>query len=131
MSIENELKEIILKKYKTMHTFADSTGINYQTLMSIFNRGIQKANVSNIIKICQELGISTDELANNKIVYVDKQEKTADANELLTNIKQIIRSHHTLSFNGEPMTSQEIDLFIDGLDFPIEMVKKQRAKKEN
>lgn len=68
--IEERLKELILSKYKTVSDFAKSIDIPYTTVDSILKRGVQKANVVNIIKICKALGISTDELAEGRIMKV-------------------------------------------------------------
>jgi transcriptional regulator with XRE-family HTH domain len=69
-TIEERLKELILSKYKTVSDFAKSIDIPYTTVDSILKRGVQKANVVNIIKICKALGISTDELAEGRIMKV-------------------------------------------------------------
>lgn len=71
LSIEEELKNIILSKYKSVRDFALSCDIPYSTLDSIFKRGVDKANITSIIKICSELGLSVDALANGKLSFKD------------------------------------------------------------
>lgn len=68
MSIEEQLKELIIKKYGSVNKFAQTCGLSTSTVATIFTRGVNKTNISTIIKICQELGISADELADGKIV---------------------------------------------------------------
>lgn len=65
--VEEKLKDLIIEKYNSVKSFALSIGIPYTTLDSILKRGIDKANVLNIIKICNALGIDVDELSNGQI----------------------------------------------------------------
>lgn len=69
MSIEIELKELILSRYKSVRDFAISIEMPYSTLDSIFKRGVSNASITNIIKICETLFISADDLARGKIVH--------------------------------------------------------------
>lgn len=68
MSVESDLKNLIVERYGTVKAFSQSVGLPNSTLDSIFRRGILKASVTNIIKICDELGISADGLGDGKIV---------------------------------------------------------------
>ena len=67
MTIEEELKELIIKHAGSVNKFATLCGVPYSTLATLFVRGINKANISTLIAICKELRISADELANGKI----------------------------------------------------------------
>ena len=68
MSVESDLKNLIIERYGTVKAFSQSVGLPNSTLDSIFRRGILKASVTNVIKICDELGISADGLGEGKIV---------------------------------------------------------------
>lgn len=67
MSIEQELKQLILRKFETITNFSKITGVPNSTLSSIFQRGVLNANVLNMIAICNALAIDIDSLANGKI----------------------------------------------------------------
>lgn len=56
------LKELIVKNGMSIKAFSEEVGIPYTTLYSILERGIGKASVDNVIKICRALGITVDEL---------------------------------------------------------------------
>ena len=58
------IKELIEERGYNLRTFAEKIEIPYTTLYSILNRGIGKASVDNVLKICKGLGITTDELEN-------------------------------------------------------------------
>lgn len=68
MSVESDLKNLIIERYGTVKAFSQSVGLPNSTLDSIFRRGVLKASVTNIIKICDELGISADGLGEGEIV---------------------------------------------------------------
>ena len=67
MSIEMDLKNLIVQKFGTITNFSKLTGIPNSTLSSIFQRGVLNANVFNMITICNTLGIDIDSLADGKI----------------------------------------------------------------
>lgn len=65
--IEEELKQYILQRYKSIKEFASVANIPYTTLDSILKRGVGKANVLNIIRLCNALEIDTQALAQGVI----------------------------------------------------------------
>lgn len=67
-TIEEELKELIIAKAGSVNKFAQEIGVAQSTLVSVFSRGINKANINTIIKICKALNISADELVEGRIV---------------------------------------------------------------
>lgn len=75
-NIEETLKELILSKYKSLREFTLKIEMPYSTLDTILKRGVDKANIINILKICDELNLSADKLANgfieNKDIKIDK-----------------------------------------------------------
>lgn len=67
ISVEESLKELILSKYRSLREFTIKIGMPYSTMDTILKRGVDKANILNILKICNELNISADKLANGII----------------------------------------------------------------
>lgn len=63
-SIEHELKELILKRYGSLSEFCKKIDLPWTTLDSILKRGVDKANIRNILKITSELKIDVERLAN-------------------------------------------------------------------
>ena len=76
--IEDELKELILKEYKSIREFASIAELPYTTVDSILKRGVEKANVINIIKICEVLDIDVGALAKGKIAERKKDENSQE-----------------------------------------------------
>lgn len=73
MTIEKELKELILQRYGSILEFTKKINIPYSTIDSIFKRGVLNSNIANIIKISEALNISVDGLAEGKIIFCDKK----------------------------------------------------------
>ena len=67
--IENKIKDIIIDKYGSVKRFANKIDVPYTTIDTILKRGMLNSNALNVIKICKELNIDVDELANNKLVF--------------------------------------------------------------
>ena len=89
-NVEIKLKELIIERYGTLARFCEIIGIPWTTLDSILKRGVEKANIRNILKITSELGIDVESLANGEIVC--KQPQTLAAH-----------------FEGEDFTPEEIE----------------------
>ena len=68
MTIEEELRQLIVTKYGTLTNFGNKIGMSQSTLSTIFKRGIQRTSITRIFKICDELGISADALAQGEII---------------------------------------------------------------
>ena len=89
-NVEMELKQLILSKYGSLSDFCKKIGLPWTTLDSILKRGVEKANIKNILKITTELGIDVESLAAGKIVY---------------NVPATIAAH----FDGDEYTPEEWD----------------------
>ena len=74
MTIEEKLKSLIIEKYGNMVNFCKEIDMPNSTLATIMKNGVHKANITSIIKICKALGISADELANNRIIPINESD---------------------------------------------------------
>lgn len=66
--IESRLKDMIIERYGSLAKFANEIDMSWTTLDSILKRGILKANIVNVLKITNKLGIDTEELGKGSIV---------------------------------------------------------------
>jgi DNA-binding transcriptional regulator YhcF (GntR family) len=82
------------KGYPSNRAFAEEIGIPPTTLQSMLTRGIGKASVDNVIKICRALGITVDELQE-----MSKKNETEAELEI-----QTIAAHH----DGYDWTEEEL-----------------------
>ena len=126
MTVENRLKELILKDFGTMKDFTDHIGIPNSTLANILRRGVNNANVLTIIKICQALNINIDDLAEGRIVPLFRPETTpTKIEDLFHDLKQQLLNADCLTLDGDPVSSDELQLLISTLDVALEVAKKQ------
>ncbi len=77
MTIEEQLKQAILTKYKSVRAFTTAFNIPYSTLDSVFKRGISNAGVSTMIKIfnalCLDIESVEDGILRPKEPSVEKE----------------------------------------------------------
>lgn len=71
------ISTLIEEKGLSRRQFAESIGLPPTTLQSIIKRGVGKASIDNIIKVCKGLGITVDELeqmASNGVLAIGTDE---------------------------------------------------------
>ena len=133
MTTEDKLKNLIVCKYGSMVNFSKEIDMANSTLATIMKNGIHKASVNNVIKICQALGISADELAHDKIIPVNTNTKNisnkTELNEIVENTPENIEKYRFLTIDGKPMNNEEIELLLDCLNLTIGLIRKQRERK--
>lgn len=66
--LEAKLKQIIIERYGSLKKFTEIIDMPWTTLDSILKRGVANSNISNILKITNELKIDTEKLAAGEIV---------------------------------------------------------------
>lgn len=123
MTIEEKLKAYILSQYKSIREFSQDIEMPYTTIDGILKRGIKNSSVTNIIKICKELGISADALAEDRIVPT--QDITKDVTEALPVMRMTI-SAKDLNLDGEALTDAEKETLLDAIDLCLEFIRRQR-----
>jgi predicted transcriptional regulator len=131
MTIEEQLKDLILKKYYSVREFTVIADIPYTTMYSIFRRGIGNSSVNTIIKVCKLLGISVDALADGKIVPVNKKAEILvnerfEIKDLMEDTKDILTHCGFVTLDGEPVSKDGINSLIDSIDIGVELAKKKR-----
>ena len=77
-TLEEEIKEIIIDRYGTLAEFARKSDIPYTTIDSMLKRGIKNANVLNVIKVCDALNISVDNIKHGIIAPTNSEENSRD-----------------------------------------------------
>lgn len=130
MTIEEELKDYIIKKYGTLRNFTEKINIPNSTFSNILRRGLMNANVLTIIKICDELSISADALAEGKIVPIikDNPNKMLTINDIIDDTKQRIINADQLYFNGTKASKDDIAFILSVLD-TIPMMRSNQMKR--
>lgn len=134
MTVEEKLKMIIIAKYGSMREFSKQIDMSQSTLATIITRGVRNASVTSIIKICQTLGISTDELAEGRIIPLDKssQEKQSltDVEDMIAYAKMNILAYDHLTLNGMPLTDEDKQSLLDALELSVEFIERQQKRRQ-
>ena len=132
MTIEEKLKIRITSEYGTIKNFTELHDLKYSTVASILKRGIKNSNVTNVLKICNALNISADELYKGKIEPIQSAEfHPLDAEMITDYYKYKFEDPNGINLDGIPLSDHEIDFIIIGMDLIIEQVRKNRKRKEN
>lgn len=112
-NLENVLKELIITRYGSLKKFADKIEIPWSTLNSVLIRGIGNSNISNIIKICKELDISVDEIANGRITSNDDYRSSENYSP---DIRAIARGAQNLTQEKRDLLSKLVQSMSDSGD---------------
>lgn len=128
ITIEEKLKNLILSQYHSIREFTLSAGIANTTFDSMMRRGIQNANVSSVIKVCNALHISADALAEGKImtVTIANTETTTSAPLQIENVIKDFKTYllsHELTIDGKTLNHETINEFNNFIDLGIELIK--------
>lgn len=92
MSIEDELKNLILAKHKSIREFSLSINMPYSTIDSILKRGVLKASITSLIVICKHLDIDIDKLSEGiiaKKVFINPEMPSTNEMILLSRYKML------------------------------------------
>ena len=132
MSIEDKLKEYILAHYKSIREFTKKVDMPYTTVDGILKRGIANSSIGNVLKICKALNISADELANEKIVPLNKEPTPhifiAEIPEMLEYMKNNPEEFYDLTIDGEPLENIEWETMMNSMTLTIEFVRNNRKR---
>jgi len=126
MTIEEKLREMILERDGTIVAFSKRTGIPNSTIYTIFSRGINKASVQNILKICEALGISADALAEGKIMPRDQYKPTINIDDWLQ-AEKLHLMNVNITINGELITEAERLALWEGLALAANFIQKVKS----
>lgn len=66
-TIEEQLKQAILAKYKSVLSFTKEIGIPYSTLDSVFKRGIANSGVSTMLRVFHALDLDIESISTNTL----------------------------------------------------------------
>lgn len=126
MTLEENLKNLILTKYRSIRDFSLRTGIPCSTVNGIINRGVNNSSVSNVIKMCQALGISADELAKGRITPA----QDVQGIDLLEFVKMIQMNNPVLNctIGGQPISSEDAQYIIDSIDVAVQIINKRHQR---
>lgn len=102
MSIEEQLKQEILCKYKSIRAFTTDIQIPYSTLDSVFKRGLSKAGIDTMLKVFSALDLDIESIPEGVLRHRNEREKKSPESVHPTDpeeIKEDITNKLTLLLN--------------------------------
>lgn len=123
MTIENQLRELILLKHGSLREFTFNIGIPYSTLSTILKKGIMTATMSNMVKICNALDIKLDELVAGRIVENKPSGILLDVEDILNRTKNNI-AYPNVKIDGKIMDESTKKLLINSIDLSYQLALK-------
>lgn len=130
MTIEDKLKEYILRRYSSIREFYTTHDIPGSTVHSMFKRGINNSSIANVIKICKALGISVDALAEGELKPTDTQsalflKDTVEISDVLDDAKELLSYNGTITLDGNPIDKSDLESILDAFDVGVEIAKRK------
>lgn len=104
------IDKLIEEKGLSRRAFAEKIGLPATTLQSMLSRGVGKASIDNVIKVCKGLGITADQLekmaqyGTTDLSEIDKKDKT----NILTEEQILTLAAHQVGHDG-PLSDQELE----------------------
>ena len=123
MTIENQLRELILLKYGSLREFTFNIGLPYSTLSTILKNGIMTANISNVVKICNALSIKIDELVEGRLVENIPGERLLDVEKIFNQTKINIQ-YPNVKINGQKLDKNTQKMLIFSIDLIYQLALK-------
>lgn len=123
MTIENQLRELIILKYGSLREFTFNIGLPYSTLSTILKNGIMTANISNVVKICNALSIKIDELVEGRLVENTPGEKLLDVEKIFNQTKINIQ-YPNVKINGQKLDKNTQKILIFSIDLTYQLALK-------
>ena len=78
MTIEDQVKSIILQKHKSLRAFTQAIGLPYSTVDSMLRNGISGTGLQTVTKICHALDIDVDSISAGRIKYAFHSDISAE-----------------------------------------------------
>lgn len=131
MTIEEKLREYILTHYKSIREFTQKANIPYSTMDGILKRGIANSSIGNVLKVCQALGISADELARNKVVPNKGNPNhilISEIPEMLKYMRKNKEEYKNLTIEGKPLSEHELETLLDMNEMTVKLIINKRER---
>ena len=101
MTIEEQLKKIILDRYKSVRAFTQEIDIPYSTVDTIFKRGIYGTGVSTILKLFQALNLDVESISSGELKTKTKKAPAAERGESDIRKSRLIHNYDQLNELGQ------------------------------
>lgn len=109
LSIEEQLKIIILDRYKSIRAFTQSIDVPYSTVDTIFKRGIYGTGVNTILKLFQALDLDVESISTGELKAKTKTAPAESESDLQK--KRLMDNYESLNpFGRDKLVEYSDDL---------------------
>lgn len=99
--IEQDIKKLIIDRFGSLKKFSEFIDIPWSTLDGVLKRGVNKSNITSLIKICEGLNIDCESLyygiicpkqiiTKDKILSIEEQDHIKKYRSLNTDGKEMV-----------------------------------------
>ena len=99
LTIEEQLKNIIKTRYKSVRAFTNQIGIPYTTLDSVFKRGISNSGIGTMLKIFESLDLDVESIPTGTLIKKSPTPAETDTGD--KRLDGIIENYHQLNEEGK------------------------------
>lgn len=124
MTTEEKLKQLILSQYRSVREFTQKYDIPYSTMATIWKKGIKQTSITTMIKVCQALGISTDELIAGRITFVDEKPEPTKVEDIIVQTKHLLLNTECLTLGDKPCDEATLQRLTNYLDVLVDAEKR-------
>lgn len=118
--IEQELKKLIIERYSSLSRFADEIDMAWTTLDGVLKRGVNKANITSLIKICNGLNIDCESLYYGRILPKQELLTSTPFNE---NEINHIKKYRSLDSHGKELVDIVLEKEYERRSEPKEFIQ--------
>lgn len=105
--VEADLKQLIIDRFGSLSKFSEVIDMPWTTLDGVIKRGVNKANITSLIKICEGLNINCESLYYGRLL--PKQDMLKE--DPLSEKEQMhIKKYRSLSEHGKKMADSFLDM---------------------
>lgn len=134
MTIEDKLKNYILKRYKSIRQFAQAVEMPYSTVDGILKRGILNSGVNNVISVCNALDISADELIAGNISpaksRIHFRTVLTDLDDAVRYFRMNINECKNFTIGGVPLSEEDAIRILDSMEITIELIRRNNNEEK-
>ena len=117
MTTEEKLRAHIIHEFGSLLRFTKESGIAYGTLQGVLNRGVQQSSITVMIRICQFLHISLDDLIQGNIVPSSDSEP----------IEMSSIFGRSVALDGITLSQPEMDILRDCIETASAIIRRKRT----
>lgn len=116
--IEQELKKLIIDRFGSLKKYSEYIDIPWSTLDGVLKRGVNKSNITSLIKICDGLNIDCESLYYGKIC----PKQTVTKESLLSVEEQNhLKKYRSLNDDGKEMVDMILNREYQFLEYRKKM----------